>query len=716
MDLVASFTHDVEIALSARREVTMITMDVQGAFDALLRRRLLKRMTKQGFPLLLLRLVDSFLRDREVRVRLEQTITTNYKVECGTPQGSPLSPVLYMLYLAELFWHDKHLRFGYADDVCLHQTSHSLDRNVEMLAQDVRDIIAWGKENKIAFAPEKLEMIHITGKGNNYSPPCIVNNELTITPTTEGQKAGEQPAIRWLGVWFDRKLNFRRHITERARKARVVAYHIRGLARTVNGPPASALRKATITCVLPSLLYGTEAWYAGRTKINSRKEASTRVGFHVDLVDKTLALAARGVLPVYRTTPTATLYRDAGLPSAMVALEEAKIRFAMRLQTVDTKHPLVARITPPMITKGPQGGIRQRPKTRVQRLGTLIKECPRPRLVPPHFTPGCRKDPTGGIDKRTASEAFKTWWKELPPTDVTVFSDGSEQHKDGSRYVGYGFAIYQNSKQIARGCGSINNLSHVFDAEAIGAWKGLEQTIKLPPETSRRRIWLCIDSTSVIWCTRGDASSSSQWAFLRIQDAMRAYDVRVKWAPGHTGIEGNEAADALADRGAMIAESDEGHASQPTVSGIRTIARAMKADAQEQWWRKHKVRLSTWYQKWGLRYAVKTPAELGLPRHILHRLLAIRTGHGDFAWYHRKYKHANAQLTCRCREDKTMMHVVLCRKTHKHFRQWPQETRPLFPPTSISEATEYLRDLMKEPDQFAALLEVTGFYSRICTQ
>jgi len=63
-----------------------------------------------------------------------------------------------------------------------------------------------------------------------------------------------------------------------------------------------------------------------------------------------------------------------------------------------------------------------------------------------------------------------------------------------------------------------------------------------------------------------------------------------------------------------------------------------------------------------------------------------------------------------------MMHVVLCRKTHKHFRQWPQETRPLFPPTSISEATEYLRDLMKEPDQFAALLEVTGFYSRICTQ
>jgi hypothetical protein len=48
MDLVASFTHDVEAAMAAGMEVTVITMDVQGAFDALLVKRLLARMTKQG--------------------------------------------------------------------------------------------------------------------------------------------------------------------------------------------------------------------------------------------------------------------------------------------------------------------------------------------------------------------------------------------------------------------------------------------------------------------------------------------------------------------------------------------------------------------------------------------------------------------------------------------------------------------------------------------
>src|SRR6201996_9280218 len=358
MDLVASFTHDVEAAMALGLQVTMITMDVQGAFDALLARRLLKRMTEQGWPLPLLQLVNSFLTNRKVRVRLEKSTTPYYEVECGTPQGSPLSPVLYMLYLAELLAQDPSLRFGYADDICLYRATNSLKHNVRLLASDVRNIMAWGANSKIAFAPEKLEMIHLTRKSGELAPPCIVNDGLTITPITTAPKKGDQPALRWLGVWFDRKLSFRRHVSERATEARKVSQHIRGLARIKDGPPASALRKAVTTCVLPSVLYGTEAWYAGRTKPSRSQQqgreetVSARNGWHVDLVDRTLSLAARGVLPVWRTTPTVTLFRDSGLPSAMAALEESKLRFAMRLQTVDNHHPLVRQISPPIITRG----------------------------------------------------------------------------------------------------------------------------------------------------------------------------------------------------------------------------------------------------------------------------------------------------------------------------------------------------------------------------
>jgi hypothetical protein len=176
---------------------------------------------------------------------------------------------------------------------------------------------------------------------------------------------------------------------------------------------------------------------------------------------------------VWRTTPTVTLFRDAGLPSAEVALEEAKLRFAMRLRTIDERHPLVRRITPPTNLRGRNAGAQQRLRTKVQRLGVLLPSVPRLILRPPHFTTGCRTNPTRGLDKKTAAAEFKVWWASLPLEDVTIFSDGSERYIDGERHVGYGYATYQNGRQIATSYGAINSFSYVFDAEAIGAWKGL---------------------------------------------------------------------------------------------------------------------------------------------------------------------------------------------------------------------------------------------------
>ena len=258
-DLTAAFTHDTEAAWVLGKHVTMVTLDVQGAFDALLKNRLLHRMVQQGWPQRTVLFVDSFLTDRRVQVRLGQVTTPNYPVACGTPQGSPLSPVLYTLYLAELLSMDTERRFGYADDICLYRASHSMDDNVELLASDLRHIRAWGEANKVTFAPEKQEMIHLTRQRSSYAPSCVVDEQLTIHPILPGGEHS-QPALRWLGVWFDRRLTFRRHVATRTAKAARVAYHIRSLARTTYGPPASSLRKAAIACVYPALLYGTECW------------------------------------------------------------------------------------------------------------------------------------------------------------------------------------------------------------------------------------------------------------------------------------------------------------------------------------------------------------------------------------------------------------------------------------------------------------------------
>jgi hypothetical protein len=140
MDLVTSFTHDVKAAWARGEQVTMVTMDVQGAFDALLKSRLLHRMAQQGWPHATIRFISSFLSDRQARVRLSAVTTPSYPVACCTPQGSPLSPDLYTLYLAELLDQDQQRRFGYADDICLLRASHTLNENARLLAEDIRAI------------------------------------------------------------------------------------------------------------------------------------------------------------------------------------------------------------------------------------------------------------------------------------------------------------------------------------------------------------------------------------------------------------------------------------------------------------------------------------------------------------------------------------------------------------------------------------------------
>lgn len=117
---------------------------------------------------------------------------------------------------------------------------------------------------------------------------------------------------------------------------------------------------------------------------------------------------------------------------------------------------------------------------------------------PSRPSPGCRKDPTMGRDKKTAAKAIQEWWAHLPPLNVTIFSDGSEQYtKEGVKRVTYGFAVYQDGRQLHTRRGLLHPTLHVFDAEAVGAWRGLQHTIR-QPDLNTRRIWLCIDSTSVI--------------------------------------------------------------------------------------------------------------------------------------------------------------------------------------------------------------------------
>ena len=160
----------------------------------------------------------------------------------------------------------------------------------------------------LTIDPEKSELLHFTRAKNPEELPNVTARDHGLTVY-----ASDQP-VRWLGVWFDAKLRFTEHVKKRAAQARVVVQHLRSLANTQRGPPLRALRKIIFTCVLPILTYGSKAWYEGRMKTRMHAsrtlnmEIQTRQEAHMDEIDRVLREAIRVVLPVWKTTPTATLY------------------------------------------------------------------------------------------------------------------------------------------------------------------------------------------------------------------------------------------------------------------------------------------------------------------------------------------------------------------------------------------------------------------------
>ena len=165
----ASCEHGIHLLLekvhSAWRRgkvASLLLLDVSGAFDNVSHDRLLHNLRKRGIHPTMVGWLKSYLKDRTTKIWLGEGTGLEIYTRTGIPQGSPLSPILYLFYDADLLeiGGDRDLVTGYIDDASILVEGDSTEQTCTQLKSLHQKAETWAQRHASVFAPQKYELLH----------------------------------------------------------------------------------------------------------------------------------------------------------------------------------------------------------------------------------------------------------------------------------------------------------------------------------------------------------------------------------------------------------------------------------------------------------------------------------------------------------------------------------------------------------------------------
>ena len=97
----------------------MISLDISKAFDRVRHKGLLAKLPMFGLHHNLITWISSILSDRSIEIRVDGYLSKPHSINSGVPQGSVISPVLFILFINGLLSSTPSSIFSIADDTYL---------------------------------------------------------------------------------------------------------------------------------------------------------------------------------------------------------------------------------------------------------------------------------------------------------------------------------------------------------------------------------------------------------------------------------------------------------------------------------------------------------------------------------------------------------------------------------------------------------------------
>ena len=190
--------------------VGKLLQDLSKAFDCLPHGLLIAKLRAYGLSISACELVASYLTDRLQRVKISSFRSEWANLLKGVPQGSVLGPLLFNVFINDLFYFVERTNlYNFADDNSLSYASYSFTDLIYNLEHDSNVCIQWYVDNGMEASPSKFQAIVLSSKPIQ---PVLVNVHGNVFIRSES-------VVKALGVHIDTHLNFNHHAKELCLKA-----------------------------------------------------------------------------------------------------------------------------------------------------------------------------------------------------------------------------------------------------------------------------------------------------------------------------------------------------------------------------------------------------------------------------------------------------------------------------------------------------------------
>ena len=317
-DHLVSLETFIRDAMVAGEHVVSVFFDLEKAYDTTWKEGILRDLHEMGLRGRLPLFIQNFLSNRLFKVRVGSSLSNPQPQEMGVPQGSILSPTLFIVKMnniVKVLKPNIH-RTLFVDDFtvsCRGRTTQSVQRQLQLCLGSLEQ---WCDSNGFKFSTSKTVMVHFCMQRRVHDEPVLVLN---------GQPIPLADKAKFLGVWFDKKLNFKAHIDYLRGKCQKSMNLLRTLSRFNWGADRKTLLQLFRSLVRSSLDYGSVVYGSARAS-------------YLKKIGVVQNQALRLCLGAFRTSPISSLHVEANEPPMHLRRMQLSLHYAIKLKN-DENNP-----------------------------------------------------------------------------------------------------------------------------------------------------------------------------------------------------------------------------------------------------------------------------------------------------------------------------------------------------------------------------------------